>query len=74
MVTHLKEQATYASFKAWLLVVEDWLLSNTHTMPDNLGPVTIHTVAHLTMNPDVYSCLERQVVHWGQRRLIGLDG
>ena len=45
-------------FKAWLSVVEDWVLSHTHTMPDNLGPVTVHAVAHLTMSPDVYSWLE----------------
>ena len=42
MVTRLQEQATYASFKAWLLAVKDWVLSHTHTTPDNLGPVTIH--------------------------------
>ena len=41
MVTHLQEWATYASFKAWLLAVEDWVLSHTHTMPNNLGPATI---------------------------------
>ena len=27
MVTHLQEQATYASFKAWFLAVEDWVSS-----------------------------------------------
>ena len=58
MVTHLQKQATYASFKAWLLVVEDWVLSYTHTIPDNLGPVTIHTMAHLTISLDIYSWLE----------------
>ena len=55
MVTCLQKQATYASFKAWLFVVGDWVLSYTHTMPDNLGPVAIHAVAHLTMSPDIYS-------------------
>ena len=58
IVTHLQEQGTNASFKAWLSVVEDWVLSHTHTMPDNLGPATAHTVAHLTMSPDIYSWLE----------------
>ena len=58
MVTHLQEQATYASFKAWLSAVEDWVSSHTHTTPDNLGPATIHTVACLTMSPDIYSWLE----------------
>ena len=54
MVTHLQEQATYGSFKAWFFVVEDWVLSHTHTTPDNLGPATIHAVAHLTMGLDNY--------------------
>ena len=58
MVTHLQEWATYASFKAWLLVVEDWVSSHTHTMPDNLGPATVCTMACLMMSPDVYSWLE----------------
>ena len=58
MVTCLQEQATYASFKAWLSAVEDGVLSHTHTMPENLGPATIRTVAHLTMSPDVYLWLE----------------
>ena len=50
--------AIYALFKVWLLVVEDWVLSHTHTMPDNLGLTTIHAMACLTMTPDVYSWLE----------------
>ena len=58
MVTHMQEQATYASFKAWLLVVEDWVSSHTHTMPNNLGPATVPAVACLTMSPDIYSWLE----------------
>ena len=58
MVTHLQDQATYASFKVWFLVVEDWALSHTHTTPDNLGPSTVYNVAHLTMSPDVHFCLE----------------
>ena len=40
VVTPLQEQATYTSFKAWLSAVEDWVLSHTHTMPDNLGLAT----------------------------------
>ena len=58
MVTRLKERATYASFKDWLSVVEDWVLSHTHTVPDNLGPATVRAMAHLTMSPDIYSWLE----------------
>ena len=58
MVTHLQEWATYTSFKAWLLVVKDWVLSHTHILPENLGPVTIRTMAHLTISPDIYSWLE----------------
>ena len=45
MVTRLQEQATYISFKAWLLVVEDWVSSHTHTMTNNLGLATIHAMA-----------------------------
>ena len=58
MVTRLQERATYASFKAWLSAVEDWVSSHTHTTPDNLGPATVHAVARLTMSLDVYSWLE----------------
>ena len=58
MVTRLQEQATYASFKAWLLAVEDWVSSHTHMTSDNLGPATVRAVARLTMSPDVYSWLE----------------
>ena len=58
MVTCLQERATYASFKAWLSAVEDWVSSYTHTTPENLGPATICTMACLTMSPDVYSWLE----------------
>ena len=41
---------------AWLF--KDWVSSHTNTMPNNLGPATIHDVTHLTMNLDVYSWLE----------------
>ena len=34
------------------------MLSLNHTMLDNLGPVTVCAIAHLTMSPDVYSWLE----------------
>ena len=58
MVNHLLEQATYTLFQAWLLVVEDWVLANTYTLPDNLEPATVCAMAHLTMNPNVYFWLE----------------
>ena len=58
IVNCLQERATHALFKAWLLVVEDWVLSHTHSVPDNLGPATICTMASLTMSPDIYSWLE----------------
>ena len=58
MVTFLQEQATYISFKAWLLVVEDWVSSYTHTTSNNLGPVTIHAMAYLTISLDIYSWLD----------------
>ena len=58
MVNCLQEWATYTSFKAWSLVVEDWVSSHTYTMPDNLGLATIHTMAHLKRSPDIYSWLE----------------
>ena len=58
MVTHLQKWATYAFFEAWLMVVKDWVLSHTHTTCDNLGPAAIHTVARLTMSPDICSWLE----------------
>ena len=56
MVTYLQEQATYTSFKAWILAVKDWVLS--HTTPNNLGPAIIYAMAHLTMSLDVFSWLE----------------
>ena len=46
MVTHLQEWATYASLRAWVLAVGDWVFSNTHTMPNILGLATIHAIAH----------------------------
>ena len=55
MVTHLQEWATYTFFKAWLLVIKDWMSSHTHTTPENLGPATVHAVACLTMSLDIYS-------------------
>ena len=58
IVTVLQEQATYTSFKVWLLVVEDWVSSYTDMMPNNLGLVTICFVACLTISPDMYSWLE----------------
>ena len=58
MVTHLQERATYTSFKAWLWAVEDWVLSHTHTTPNNLGLANVRAMAHLMMSPDIYSWLE----------------
>ena len=58
MVTHLQEKATYTLFRAWLLVVKDWVLSHTHTTPNNLGPATVCAVAYLIMSPDIYYWLE----------------
>ena len=70
IVTRLQERATYASFKAWLLVVEDWVSSHTHTTPDNLGPATVRAVARLTMSPDVYLWLETS----GALGMMQVDG
>ena len=58
MVTCLYEWATFTSLKVWILVVEDWVLSHTHTIPENLGPTAIHAVSHLTIRLDVYSTLK----------------
>ena len=58
MVTCLQEWTTYASFKAWLSAVEDWVSSHTYTTPDNLGLAAIHAVACLMMSLDIYSWLE----------------
>ena len=58
IVTHLQERTTYASFKAWLLAVEDCVSSHTPTLSDSLGLVTIHTMAYLTISPDIHSWLE----------------
>ena len=44
IVTCPQEWATYTSIKAWLLAVEDWVLSNTHITPKNLGPAIIHAM------------------------------
>ena len=44
--------------KLGFLAVKDWVLSHTYTMPDNLGPATVCTVAYLTVSPDIYSWLE----------------
>ena len=58
MVIHLQGQATYALFKAWLLAVEEWVSSHTHSMLEKLGLATVYAIACLTMSLDVYSWLE----------------
>ena len=58
MVTCLQKWATYASFKAWLSLFEDWVSSHTHNMPDNLELATVCTMACLVMSLNVYSQLE----------------
>ena len=57
MVIYLQDWATYASFKAWLLVVEDWVSSYTHKMPNNLGPTIFCTMAHLETVQDRLDCI-----------------
>ena len=41
-----------------VLVVEGLVSSHTHNMPNNLGPVAVHAMAHLTMSLDIFSWLE----------------
>ena len=57
IVTTLLDTATYAKFKAWL-VVEDWVASHLGTALEALGPHAVHTVARLTMMPELYAVLE----------------
>ena len=58
MVTKLWDTATYAKFKAWLLVVEDWVASHLGTALEAVGPHAVRTVAQLTMMPKLYAILE----------------
>ena len=58
MVTKVPDTATYTKFKAWLLAVEDWVLSHLGTALEALGPHAVQTVARLTMMPELYAVLE----------------
>ena len=58
MVTKLPDTATYAKFKAWLSVVEDWVASHLGTTLEALGPHAVRTVAQLTMTLELYVVLE----------------
>ena len=73
MVTQLEEQATYSIFKSWLLAVKAWVLSYTHTKPNNLGPAIVCAMAHLTMSWDIILLWEYTKC-WGHHRLLGLGG
>ena len=58
MVTKLPDTATYAKFKAWLSVVEDWVASHLGAALEALGPHAVRTVTQLTMTPELYAVLE----------------
>ena len=58
MLTKLPDTATYAKFKAWLSVVEDWVASHLGTALEALVPHAVRTVARLTMMPELYAILE----------------
>ena len=58
MVTKLPDTVTYAKFKAWLSVVEDWVASHLGTALEALGPHAVQMVARLTMSPELYAILE----------------
>lgn len=58
MVTKLKKDANYESFKAWLSAVDDWVFSHTQVLPDDLGPTAVRSVARMTLTAELYSVLE----------------
>ena len=58
MVTNLPDTATYAKFKAWLLVLEDWVASHLGTALEALGTHAVRMVARLTMTPELCTILE----------------
>ena len=58
MVTELPDTVTYAKFKAWLSVVEDWVASHLGTTLEALKPHAVQMVMQLTMMPELYAVLE----------------
>ena len=73
MVMKLPDTATYPKFKAWLLVVEDWVASHLGAALEALGPHAVQTVARLTMTPELYAILETMGVLGMQMRGIWED-
>ena len=58
MVTKLDKDASYETFKAWQSSVEDWVFSHTYLYPSNLGPISVRTVARMTLKPELYTSLD----------------
>ncbi len=58
MVTKLDKEATYEIFKAWQSSVEDWVFSHTSLLPADLGPISVRSVARMTLKQELYTALD----------------
>ena len=58
MVTKLAIDANYEAWKAWESSVEDWVFSHTSLYPADLGPISVRSIARMTMKPDLYTALD----------------
>ena len=58
MVTKLGQDAYYEAWKAWESSVEDWVFSHTSLYPADLGPISVHSIARMTMKLDLYTALD----------------
>ena len=58
MVTKLRGNANYATFKAWHSAVTDWVRANTQTLPNDLGPAALRVVVRLTVDQELHAALE----------------
>ena len=58
MVSKLDKEASYEIFKAWQSSVEDWVFSHTSLYPSDLGPISVRSVARMTLKPELYTILD----------------
>ncbi len=58
MVTKIGSDATYDTLKAWQSAVEDWVFTSTSITPEDLGPISVRSVARMTLKPELYTALD----------------
>ncbi len=58
MVKKLVKSANYDVYKAWSSAVDDWIFTHMQIYPEQLGPSAVCSVAHMTLDPELYAALE----------------